>query len=152
MCRVLAQCSRSSSTMLSWRVHTKQVSVSHCLEHIWEPVHEIHHSWLVPALCGVRMCVWRKKPSLGHLCFVQLTNECQVQRPPDFAPRPLRQNRSAIPSAVAVSKFTINFLHLVRQSAMLKSHFVKSSVTTRSTFTPTFCKHHDRFPSSPFHV
>ena len=47
-------CSRVHTVRDIW---TKQASVGHCLEFIWEPVREIHHCCLAPAVCGVRMCV-----------------------------------------------------------------------------------------------
>ena len=50
--------------------------------------------------------------------------------PPVFAPCPLHKSRLVIhPISRSGSEFSTNFLHLVRQSALLKSHVVKSGVT-----------------------
>ena len=50
--------------------------------------------------------------------------------PPVLAPCPLHQSRLVIhPISRSGSEFSTNFLHLVRQSALLNSHVVKSGVT-----------------------
>ena len=51
-------------------------------------------------------------------------------QPPVLAPCPLHQSRFVIhPISRSGSECSTNFLHLVRQSALLKSHVVKSGVT-----------------------
>ena len=67
---------------------------------------------------------------------------------PEFAPCPLHQNRSD-PISSSGFELSINFLHLVRKSALLKSHFVKSSVvgpSSRPSSTAT------GFPATPFRL
>ena len=110
--------------------------VSHCLERVWEPVHEIQNCWLVTTLGGERMCV---KKSLAHLYFVKFSNDCHVQNHP-FAPRPLHQNQSVIPSATTIS----NCLS-ISDSRLIEIPF-RQVMHCWSTFTPFFnC---NRFPSS----
>ena len=74
-------------------IWAKQTPVSHCLERVWEPVHEIHNCWQFPTVCGMWMCV-KEIPTPVHMYFVQLADECQVQnRPCPFLVLSTRINR-----------------------------------------------------------
>ena len=64
------------------RVHTvgniraTQAPVSHCLERVWEPLHEIHNCWLVPALGGS----WAQQLALVRSQQVSVTQQHEERR------------------------------------------------------------------------
>ena len=117
------------------RVHTvgntraKQGSVSHCLEHISEPAPEIHTvGWLWTANVCEEDTVPRNCLSHDHKSRCRIVRVCSSSSSSESISDPINNNGF---------EFSVNVLHLVRQSAFLKSHFVKSSVTgppSRSSF------------------
>ena len=44
----------------------KQATVGDGPECVWKPVHEVHHCWLIPTVCGMRMCVKKTPSSTTH--------------------------------------------------------------------------------------
>ena len=65
-----AECLRNAAGVLQPSCRRVHKSLSVTVRNISENLfHEIHHSWLVQALCGGRLCV-KKTPSLAHLYFV----------------------------------------------------------------------------------
>ena len=118
-------------------IRAKEAPVSHRLERVWEPVHEIHNCWLVPALGGVQMCV---KKITSRTCISKNSQMCARYRTAQVCSSSSPSESIGHPIINNGFEFSINFLHLVRQSALLKSHFVKSSVAgppSRSSATAT---------------
>ena len=106
------------STPFSGFFGPKEATLGHCLEPVWVPVHEVHCCCLIPTVCGMRMCV-KKVSSSGHLYLVQFTDECKVQNRPCLLLVSLHHSQA----------FSAKYVHLVRKSALLNSHVVKSGVT-----------------------
>ena len=85
------------------------------------------------------MCV-EKIPTTVCLHFIQLTNECQVQNRPAPVPCLSRPESIGDPINNKGFEFSTNFLHLFRQSALLKSNFVKSRVLRPASHRLSFSR------------
>ena len=138
--------------MIVWHGITISSVWSYCEGHLGQhkllsvtvlkPVHEIHN-----CVHDVNVC----EGHTDHRAVVirQLTDESQVQNTPVSVPGYLGPNRPVIQSAPTASISLPISLHLIRQSALLKSHFFIKSC--RATFTSTFLPRESyTHPPSPF--
>ena len=114
--------------------------VNHCLERVWEHVHEIHNCWLVPTLSGMRMCV--KKVPRTFVFRIKYTNECHVQNRPSLL---LVLSTRINWWSHQQQRFRIVYQFLIL--ALLKSHFVKSCIVGPLSFPSTTAT---SFPLAPF--
>ena len=121
---------------LASRVHTvtniwsKQAPVSHCLERVWKLVHEIHSCLLtVPNCLQQTQCMLEGNTVLRarRVSYNSHMNaKCRNPRAGSFFSWP---ESIGDPISNNFFEFSTNYLHLFRQSALLKSHFGKSRVT-----------------------
>ena len=81
------------------------------------------------------MCV-KKVPSSAHLCFVQLTDECQVQNRPCLLLVPPPKSIADQISRSGFENFEPIFSIWCDDQLLLKSHVVKSSVTASASEFP----------------